>query len=135
MTNCDFSIDAARPDGYFPSYQSGNVAILRIRTYPQQIKREACRKRWFKKFGERRWTYQGKTSLGYTDENGVLVRYAYIPNAPDLFGHYYDEYSICDCPNKDNLTYTIGSQELTKPESAELSEEVKEPLEKVGSLV
>ena len=136
MTDCNFSLDAARPDGYFPNYQFGNVAILRLRTHPKQINQRVCRKRWFKKFGEKRYTYQGEVTLGTTDSNGIFVKYAYIPDDPNLHGYYHDKYYICDCPQRwDVLSYSVGSRELMKAELTELSDKVEESIEKVKSLV
>lgn len=140
MTDCNFNLDADRPDRYFPDYHPGQLAILVVRTGPnKQVNRQVYRKRWFtRELGiNENWIYQGETSLDNTDENGVMIRYAYLPNDPDLFGYYYDEYFIRGCPNKDHLEFNISPRVPTvnELELAKLGKEVERPIEKVRSLV
>ena len=108
MTDCDFSLVAKRPDGYFPNYLPGQLAILVIRTGPnKQVNRKVYRKRRFRKLGEQNWVLQEDMLLGNTDENGVFIKYAYLPDDPNLIGDYQDTYFDPECSREDYLNYTI----------------------------
>ena len=136
MAGCNFTLDADRPDGHYPNYQVSDVAILRIKTDPQQPNRKLCRKRWFRKPGDHSYKYQGETDLRSTDSNGVSVQSTYIPNKPSIFGDYIDRYYICDCPAQYDLSiYSVTSKELMETKLAELSDQVEEPIEELKSVV
>ena len=91
------TVDAFRPDGNYPKYQLGDLAVLVVKTNVPDIAVYRGRHKRplsggsYQSYG---WTYLGQTQPGPFGQEGWLINALTLPDDPNLLGDYIDTIRI-----------------------------------------
>ncbi len=143
--NYNFTVNAERynlggsgiPGGSSTKYYPGDLALLVIKTNPYQLNQSVWRRRYYRKNPTTPYYYQESVELGSTSEqDGVFVNWAVIPDKSSLFGEYLDIYHVPNTSGpSDLLFFSICPTNEREVLLKKISEEVKEVSQEVQELL